>query len=91
MAKYGNPENLVDIKKFDLRKHLAVGDRIVFHSFFAADTIDDALRSPSASIVYTGTVTAIYKKFCYVKLKHIEECVNRWDIISVNGVQVHFH
>ena len=68
---------------FDCRKHIRPGDVIRCHSMKACDTYDQVLRS--GTIQTDALVLGVYESFVMVKLKRVTECINRWDIIKING------
>lgn len=73
-------------KYFDCRRYVRPGDRIQIKSMWSCDGTDDVSRRNS--IMARGIVTAVYERFVKVRLKRVEECVNRNDIFSVNGMRV---
>ncbi len=78
--------SLVTRQYFDCRRYIKPGDRVEFNSMWGCSSSDDvARRNPS---VYSGNVTKVYERFVMVKLKRVEECVNRCDILSINGKKV---
>ncbi len=77
----------MDEKYFDCRRYIRPGDRVVIDSVWCCDrvVIDSAHRHQMPSC---GMVVAVYRKFIRVKLKKVTECVNRWDILELNGRDV---
>lgn len=74
--------------EFDLRRHVKIGDRILFNSMWRCENACDVGRYDMAP--YEADVVAVYERFCMVQLKRLVECVNRWDILQVNGKTVNF-
>ena len=68
---------------FDCRRYIKPGDLIWYDSMFACPTADKVARHDS--IPHCAMVVAVYEKLVKVKLRKTTECVNRWNIISVNG------
>lgn len=59
----------------DCRNHIKNGDQIDF----------DGFDSTVCTETKHGRCIRVYRNFIVVRLKVVEETVNRWDIQSVNG------
>lgn len=73
--------------RFDCRKYVKPGDKIYFHSMWLCTSVDNVQRREP--IPAHGIVVGVYEAFVRVKLRRVTECVNRWDIIDINGKHVH--
>lgn len=71
---------------FDCRRYIKPGDVITFPSAWHCNETQDAtgvLLTPCKAIV-----EAVHERFVMVRLGHLTECVNRWDINAVNGLKM---
>lgn len=72
---------------FDCRRYIQPGDVVTFMSSWHCNEVQGTtgvLFAPCKAIV-----SAVYERYVMVKLKHLTECVNRWDIQAVNGLKIH--
>lgn len=71
---------------YDCRRYIKPGDHVIVDSMWCCDQSMDSQRHDA--IPHAGTVVAVYEKFIRVKLRRVTECVNRWDILELNGRDV---
>lgn len=73
-------------KLFDCRRYIKPGDIVEFDSAWWCNQVSGT--GGHNMIRCRGTAVRAYPEFVLVKLRHVTECVNRWDIHSVNGKHV---
>ncbi len=73
--------------RFDCRRYVKPGDRVRFASMWCCDKADD-YSGRISGLPYVGTAVSVHERFIFVRLKSVIECVNRWDICTVNGREV---
>ena len=78
------PHDLTEQKIADRMSKIYVGDRIVFDSMKACITSNQCDRH-SSYVKATGTVVEHCGGYVMVKLNHLLESVNYFDIEAVNG------